>query len=125
MGAKKPFLSVAEYLNQQPERTKKALEELRSYILEAAPAAVERINYNIPAYALVQGGKRDQQIMIAGFKSHVGFYPHPVTLEHFAKELAGFKTGKGSVQFDLQEPLPKELILKMVRFRKDLLDSTR
>ncbi len=61
--------TVEAYFNAQPERTKMALLALKEYILEVAPKAEELFNYNIPAYTLVQGGKREQQIMIAGYKN--------------------------------------------------------
>lgn len=115
------FKSVAEYINAQPEKTKAVLEQLRECILKAAPDAIEMLNYNIPAYALVQGGKREQQIMMAGYKNHVGLYPHPTVIGKFEDELKPYKKGKGSVQFPLDKPLPKDLIVRMVRYRKELL----
>lgn len=77
------YNSVAEYINAQPEQTRKALLELKGCILKVEPNATELLNYNIPAYALIENGKREQQIMIAGYKKHVGLYPHPTTMEKF------------------------------------------
>jgi uncharacterized protein YdhG (YjbR/CyaY superfamily) len=113
--------SVEEYFNAQPENTREVLIELRKCILEVAPDAVEMMNYNIPAYPLVEGGKRDQQIMIAGYKKHVGLYPHPTVMEKFYSELDGYKKGKGSVQFPLDQPLPTDLIMRMIQYRVELL----
>ncbi|GEM_PF-326891 len=121
MSDKKEFKSVKEYLDSQPEKTRKALLELKESILKVVPNATELLNYNIPAYALTAGGKREQQIMIAGYKSHVGLYPHPTTMERFDVELKDYKKGKGSVQFQLDKPLPKDLIERMVEYRKNLL----
>lgn len=112
---------IDQYIENQPEATKKVLQELRNCILKAVPEAEELLNYNIPAFALMKDGKRDQQIMMAGYAKHVGLYPHPAVMEQFAEELKDYKQGKGSVQFPIDEPLPKELIIKMVRFRKNLL----
>lgn len=95
--------------------------ELRACIMQAAPDARELFNYGIPAYALVEGGKRDQQIMIAGYKKHVGLYPHPSTMEKFAGQLKGYKHAKGSVQFPLNEPLPAKLITEMIAYRRELV----
>lgn len=78
-------------------------------------------NYNIPAFALIENGKREQQIMIAGYKTYVGLYPHPTTIEKFSKELSQYKKGKGSVQFPLNEPIPRELVIRMVKYRKELI----
>lgn len=82
---------VDAYISAQPKDAQRALEELRSYILLAAPKASELLNYNIPAFALVDGGKRDQQIMIAGYARHVGFYPHPDVIEAFSSQLSEYK----------------------------------
>lgn len=59
--------------------------------------------------------------MIAGFKNHVGMYPTPSVIEVFQQELVGFKQGKGSIQFSLDQPIPKTLIVKMVQYRKEML----
>lgn len=115
------FQSVNEYFDNQPEQTKKALLELKECILQAVPNATELLNYNIPAYALIKDGKREQQIMIAGYKKAVGFYPHPKTMEKFDSELKDYNKGKGSVQFPLDRPLPKDLIIRMIRYRMELL----
>ena len=119
----KTFKTIDDYINSQPEGAKKVLQELKECILKASPNAIELFNYNIPAFALVKGGKREQQIMMAGYKKHVGFYPHPTVMEKFDKELEGYKKGKGSVQFPIDKPLPKELIIKMVKYRVSLITS--
>ncbi|MBU2950678.1 DUF1801 domain-containing protein [Tamlana agarivorans] len=100
------------------------LSELKACILKAAPKASELLNYNIPAYALIEGDKREAQFMIAGYKNHVGFYPHPTTMEQFDLELKSYKKGEGSVQFPLDKPLPKELIVNMVKYRMALLGAS-
>ncbi len=86
-------------------------------------STTELLNYNIPAYTLTENGKRAEQIMIAGYKKHVGLYPHPTTIEKFDAELSEYKRAKGSVQFPLNKPLPKELIEKMIRYRMELLNK--
>ncbi|WP_372933432.1 iron chaperone [Mariniphaga sediminis] len=113
------FETIDDYIANQPEETQKVLQELRSIIKEAAPDAIEILNYKIPSFTLVPGGKRDQQIMMAGYAKFVGFYPFPTTMEKFSDELKDYKQGKGSVQFPLEKPLPKDLIIRMVKFRKE------
>jgi uncharacterized protein YdhG (YjbR/CyaY superfamily) len=122
MSDNKEHKTIIDYINAQPHKTKVVLEELRNIILDAAPDATELFNYGIPAFALVSAGKRDQQIMIAAYKNHVGLYPHPTVMEQFAEELKDFTKGKGSVQFPLNKPLPRELIFKMIKFRMNLLN---
>jgi len=108
---------VDAYIAIQPSETQGALEELRSCIWKAAPGVSELMNYNIPAFALVDGGKRDKQIMIAGYAQHVGFYPGPDVIDAFRDQLAGYKFAKGSIQFPLSKPIPKALVVKMVKYR--------
>lgn len=113
------FETIDDYIAHQPPEVQRPLQELRSIIKEAAPDAVEVLNYKVPCFTLVPGGKRDQQIMMAGYAKFVGFYPFPTTLAAFSDELKGFKQGKGSVQFPHDQPLPRELIMRMVRFRRN------
>lgn len=108
---------VDQYIATHPLETQRALQELRSCIWQAAPCVSELMNYKIPAFVLVAGGKRDQQIMIAGCSKHVGFYPHPDTIDKFADRLAAYRFSKGSIQFPLSQPIPRELVIEMVKFR--------
>ncbi len=121
MSAKKKFKTVDEYIESQPEDTKRTLLALRGIIKKAVPNATELFNYDIPAYALVKGGKRDKQIMIAGYKTFAGFYTGTGILEHFSKALAGYKVGKASVQFPNNQPLPKSVIVEIIKFKKETL----
>lgn len=112
---------IAEFIATQPEATQDKLHELREIILKAAPDAEEKMNYGVAAFALVPGGKRDQQIMMAGFKKHIGFYPSPEVVEAFEEKLSAYKHAKGSVQFLLTEPLPEKLITDMIALRQKQL----
>ena len=85
-------------------------------IFKVVPTATALMNYNISAFALFKGGKRDKQIMIAAFKNHIGFYPKPFVIEYFSSELEGYKFAKGSIQFPLNDPIPEKLIIKKVSF---------
>ena len=122
MGKKGPipnFETIDDYIASQPKEAQKVLEELRGIIKEAIPDAIEILNYKVPSFILVPGGKPEQQIMMAGYAKFVGFYPFPTTIEKFSDELTGYKQGKGSVQFPFGKPLPKDLIIRMVKFRKE------
>lgn len=123
MRNKKEYQTISDYIDNQPEGAREALNQLRAFILEATPGATELFNYGIPAFALVKGGKREQQIMMAGYKKHVGLYPHPTVMKKFSKELKEYKQGKGSVQFPVNKPLPKDLIIRMITYRMRLLEK--
>ena len=119
----KTYNSINAYIDEFPDETKKKLYELKECILTVVPNAKELFTYGVPAFSLIEGGKMEEQIMIAGFKNHVGFYPHPTTIEFYDKELSIYKRGKGSVQFPLDKELPKELIIEMVRYRFKLISK--
>ncbi len=81
-------------------------------IQEAAPEATETINYQMPTFVL-----HGNLVHFAAQKKHIGFYPTPSGIEAFQAELAGYKSSKGAVQFPLDQPLPLELIGRIVTFR--------
>ncbi len=116
-GPMKNYKTIDDYIADQSEQAQHYLQKLRAIIKEAAPNAVEKLNYKIPAFDLVPNGKRDQQIMMAAYERFISFYPFPTTVEAFINELKPYKTGKGSVQFPYTQELPKELITKMVKYR--------
>lgn len=115
------FSTAKEYFDSLPEHSKTMLLQMKHCILKVVPNAIELLNYNVPAYALKEGGKREEQIMIAAFKNHVGLYPHPTAIEHFSVDLDSYKKGKGSVQFPLDKPLPIELIEKIIAYRYNIM----
>lgn len=123
-GAMPEFATIDDYIANQPEGTQKVLLELRALIRESAPNAAEILNYKIPAFQLIPDGKRDKQIMMAGYAKFVGFYPFPSTMKKFESELTKYKQGKGSVQFPLNQPLPQDLIRRMIKYRLSELEGS-
>jgi uncharacterized protein YdhG (YjbR/CyaY superfamily) len=105
--------SIDEYIAAFPSETQKVLEELRALIKASAPDATETISYAMPTFDL--NGRH--LVYFAGFKRHVGFYPVPSAIEAFKEELKPYKSGKGSAQFPLGQPLPTDLIRRIVEFR--------
>lgn len=101
-----------EYIQQFPAEVQAKLQELRTVIKKAAPEAEETISYAMPAYKY-----KGILVYFAGHKNHIGFYPASSGISVFEKELAGYHTSKGTVQFPLDKPLPLDLIHKMVAFR--------
>ena len=106
--------SIDEYIAEFPPETQMVLEELRALIRATAPGVTERISYAIPAFDL--NGRR--LVYIAGWKKHVGLYPVSAgAAETFHDELKPYKQGKGSVQFPLEQPMPTDLIRRIVEHR--------
>ena len=111
--------SVDRYIEGFPPATRKALKQVRAAIIKAAPSAVESIAYGLAAYKLADR----PLVYFGGFAKHVGFYATPGGHTRFSSELAAYKQGRGSVQFPLTEPMPVDLIARMVRYRvKENLD---
>jgi uncharacterized protein YdhG (YjbR/CyaY superfamily) len=106
------FPDIDSYIASFPKETQVILEQLREAIRKAAPEAKETINYGMPTFTL-----KGNLVHFAAFKNHIGFYPTPAGIEEFKKELSVYKGAKGSVQFPIEDPLPLELITKIVKFR--------
>ncbi|MBK6834157.1 MAG: DUF1801 domain-containing protein [Bacteroidetes bacterium] len=104
--------TVDEYIASFPKETQVILEQVRAWIVKAAPKAEEIISYGMPGYKL-----NGPLVYFAGYKGHIGFYATPNGHEAFEKELSKYKMGKGSVQFPIDEKMPLSLITKMVKFR--------
>jgi uncharacterized protein YdhG (YjbR/CyaY superfamily) len=107
-----PPADVTEYLARCAPEVRTQLTALRRLIQHAAPAAVETLAYGMPTYR--QGVNL---VHFAAFPQHIGFYPTPAGMTAFAAEFARYVSGKGSVQFPLDQPLPLDLIERVVRFR--------
>ncbi len=106
------FASIDDYIATFPADVQKKLEELRATIRAAAPAAEEKISYQMPTFAL-----KGNLVHFAAWKTHIGFYPAPSGIAAFQNELAKYANSKGAVQFPLEQPLPLKLISKIVKFR--------
>ncbi len=105
-------LNFDDYLSGFPPETQKVLKQVRATIKKAAPSAEEVISYGMPGFKL-----NGMLVWFAGYAKHIGFYPKPDAIAAFDKELSVYKRAKGSVQFPLAEPMPLDLITRMVKFR--------
>jgi len=104
--------TIDEYIAGFPPDVQAVLQKIRATISEAAPAAEEAIAYQIPTFRL-----HGNLIHFAAFKKHIGMYPAPRESEAFKEELSAYEGGKGTVQFPLDQPVPFDLIRRIVRFR--------
>lgn len=104
--------TIDEYISAAPVEAQEKLMELRSILKKVAPKATEAVKWGSPVL-------EENRILFAftAFKSHMNFMPTHRTLDHFKKELKEYKTGKDTIQFPYDKPLPKTLIRKIASHR--------
>ena len=105
-------INVDEYIASYPEEIRRKLSEMREVIRKAAPDAEEKISYRMAAYTL-----KGILVYFAGHANHIGFYPITSAIKEFRNELSVYRTTKGGIQFPYRDPLPLNLIKKIVEFR--------
>lgn len=103
---------IDEYILQFPQQVQEILFLIKNTVKESAPNAKEKISYGMPTFVL-----DGNLVHFAAYKNHIGFYPTPSGINHFNKELSKYKTSKGAVQFPIGEPIPYDLISRIVKFR--------
>ena len=104
--------TVTEYINAAPKEAQKKLREIREILKKVAPNAKETLKWGSPVF-------EEKRILFAyaAFKSHLNFMPTHSAMEPFKEELAKYTTGKDTIQFPYDKPLPKLLIRKIAAFR--------
>jgi uncharacterized protein YdhG (YjbR/CyaY superfamily) len=105
---------VDAYLAALPDDRRAALERLRETIRAAAPEAVETISYDMPAF------RAHGRILVyyAAFRDHFSLFPAGgAVLDALGPEVARFRSGKGTLRFAWDEPLPVALLTKIVQAR--------
>jgi uncharacterized protein YdhG (YjbR/CyaY superfamily) len=102
-----------EYLAAVPEPARRTLKKIRAAIRSAVPPeATEIISYGIPAFK-----HKGVLVWFAAFSDHCSLFPTASVIEAFKKELKGFSTSKGTIQFPTDKPLPTALVKKLVKAR--------
>lgn len=105
------YSTIDEYIEGFPIETQKILQQLREDLQQLIPNTKEKISYGIPTFTL-----NGNLIHFAGYKNHIGLYPGSKAIEVFANDLKNYHTSKGTVQFPIGQPLPMDLIKKIVDF---------
>ena len=106
--------SVEDYLAALPEGSRAALEKLRKTIKAAAPGATEALSHHMPAF------KDHGRILVyyAAFKDHYSLFPASTkVIQDHMDELKPYFTGKGTIRFTADKPLPVALVKKIVKAR--------
>ncbi|HZW04390.1 MAG TPA: DUF1801 domain-containing protein [Anaerolineaceae bacterium] len=104
--------TINDYIAGFPPNIQAILQKIRQTIRQAAPEAQETIKYRMPTFVL-----HGNLVHFAAYPNHIGFYPVPSGIEAFKEELSVYKQGKGSIQFPLNQPIPYDLIQRIVAFR--------
>jgi uncharacterized protein YdhG (YjbR/CyaY superfamily) len=104
--------TMDEYIEAAPEQAREKLRELRALLKKVAPKATESLKWGSPVF-------EEGRILFSysAHKSHLNFSPTGPALEPFKEELAKYKTGKDTVQFPYDKPLPKALIRRIASYR--------
>lgn len=105
--------TIDEYIARFPPEVQEILQKVRLTIRTAVPEAEETISYQMPAFTLKGRGL----VYFGAHKKHIGFYPTPTGIEEFKEELAIYGAGKGTAQFPFDQPIPYDLITRIVQFR--------
>jgi uncharacterized protein YdhG (YjbR/CyaY superfamily) len=105
---------IDTYLAAVDEPARGTLEEVRRSILAVVPDAEQGISYGMPAF-------RVQGTVVAGFAAfpkHLSYLPHSGSvLGALGDELAGYQGTKSSLHFPIDQPLPRDLVERLVRTR--------
>jgi uncharacterized protein YdhG (YjbR/CyaY superfamily) len=107
-----PPQNIDEYIAGFPESVRAILKEMRATIRKAAPQATEKISYQIPTFFL-----KGNLVHFGAFKDHISFFPTSSGIEKFKHELSVYEKSRGTVRFPMDQPIPLDLIAKIVRFR--------
>lgn len=106
------FETIDAYIAAFPDNVQVILERLRRVIGESAPQAEEAISYGIPTFKL-----NGNLVHFAAYRNHIGFYPTSSPIPVFKKELSRYKQGRGTVRFPIDQPIPFDLVRKIVKYR--------
>lgn len=110
----KTYKNIDDYIAAQPAEYRASLEKIRQTIRKAAPEAEEYIGYGMPGFKMGW-----TLVYFALFSKHIGFYPGASWVANFKKELSGYKTSKGAIQFPLDNPIPFDIIKNITAFRAE------
>lgn len=112
--------TVDEYLLELDATQRATLSAMRAMLRELLPGAEECISYGIPGYRL------DGRVVagFAAFRNHCSYFPHSGSvIPQMAKELRGYKTSKGTLRFESDQPLARPIVERLVALRLRELHS--
>lgn len=104
---------IDDYLKEVSGPQKQQLERIRQTVKQTVPDATEVISYGIPAF------KYDNKYLIgfAAFKDHMSIFPASGPIAVLKEKLSNYKLSKGTIQFTIDNPVPKSIIVELVNIR--------
>ncbi|MDR0383133.1 MAG: DUF1801 domain-containing protein [Spirochaetaceae bacterium] len=109
---KPKIATIDEYIMGFEPAIQKTLKELRDFVKAEVPETTEKISYGMPTFCL-----NGNLVHFAAFNDHYGFFPTPSGINKFEDELAPYRTGKGTLRFPFNEPIPWDVLKKVIRYR--------
>jgi len=103
---------IDEYISGFTPEVQKLLTKVRAVIRKSAPGAEEAIKYRLATFVF-----HGNLVHFGAFKSHLGFYPTSSGTAHFKADLSAYEGSKGAVRFPFDQPIPYDLIERIVKFR--------
>jgi uncharacterized protein YdhG (YjbR/CyaY superfamily) len=102
--------TIDEYIMGFEPTIQKTLNEVRNFIKSEVPNATEKISYGMPTFYL-----NGNLVHFAAFKDHYGFFPSPSGIDKFEKELIPYRSGKGTLRFPFNKPIPWDTLKKVIQ----------
>ncbi len=115
------YESVDEYMAQLPDDRRAAMEQLRATIRAAAPTATEAISYNMPAFRM------DDRFFVSyeAFKRHYSLFPWTdAMVDELGDAIEPYAVGKGTLRFPADQPIPVDLVTRIIEVRLREFDVT-
>lgn len=104
------YNSVDDYITSLPDGSRRIVTDIRRIVRSIDPESDDRISYQIPT--VTQGGR--SVVYYAAWKHHIGMYPIPVLDPELDAAIASYRTSKDTVRFPLAEPMPYDLIERLL-----------
>jgi uncharacterized protein YdhG (YjbR/CyaY superfamily) len=111
MMAKNGPTTITEYIEAAPEIAREHLNRIHAVLRDVAPEGTGVIKWGVPIFW-------EGRVLFgfAAYKAHLSFGPGENAVEHFSAELADYKTGKGTIQFAYEEPIPEKMVQKIAEY---------
>ncbi len=104
---------IDDYIADFPKETQQVVQKIRATVKKAAPGVEEKISYKMPAFML----RGHYLVHIAAYKTHIGLYPAPDSKGEFKEAVKTYGSGRSTLKFPLEKPIPYGLISRIVKSR--------